>query len=45
MKALSGELAGWRRLRTGNYRSILQLRIIANDETIYVDYIGHGDAY
>ena len=46
IKALSGDLSGWWRLRTGVYRSVLQLRLIEEDETVYVDYIGpRGDVY
>ena len=36
-KALSGNLAGWYRLRTGDYR----LRFRVQGETIIVDKIGH----
>jgi len=46
--ALSGRLSGWHRLRTGSYRSILQLRLVkeADGTILYVDYIGpRGDAY
>jgi mRNA-degrading endonuclease RelE of RelBE toxin-antitoxin system len=46
IKALSGEFAGWFRLRTGVYRSIVQPRQENADEVLYVDYIGpRGDAY
>ena len=46
IKALSGEFAGWFRLRTGVYRSIVQPRQEDPDEILYVDYIGpRGDAY
>ncbi len=46
IKIMSGGLAGWYRLRVGVYRSILQLRIVKDDEVIYVDYIGpRGEAY
>lgn len=46
IKALSGDLSGWWRLRTGVYRSVLQLRLIESEETVYVDYVGpRGDAY
>jgi mRNA-degrading endonuclease RelE of RelBE toxin-antitoxin system len=46
IKALSGEFAGWFRLRTGIYRSIVQPRREDADEVLYVDYIGpRGDAY
>ena len=46
IKALSGEFAGWFRLRTGVYRSIIQPRQEDADEVLYVDYIGpRGDAY
>jgi mRNA interferase RelE/StbE len=37
VKALSGNLAGWYRLRTGDYR----LRFRVEGETIIVDKIGH----
>jgi mRNA-degrading endonuclease RelE of RelBE toxin-antitoxin system len=38
VKALSGDLAGWYRLRTGDYR----LRFYLKDEdTVVVDRIGH----
>ena len=36
-KALSGNLAGWYRLRTGDYR----LRFFIREETVMVDRIGH----
>jgi mRNA-degrading endonuclease RelE of RelBE toxin-antitoxin system len=36
-KALSGALAGWYRLRTGDYR----LRFRVNGESVIVDKIGH----
>jgi mRNA interferase RelE/StbE len=36
-KPLSGDLAGWYRLRTGNYR----IRFRVKDETVTVDKIGH----
>jgi mRNA-degrading endonuclease RelE of RelBE toxin-antitoxin system len=46
IKVLSGEFAGWFRLRTGVYRSIIQPRQEGADEVLYVDYIGpRGDAY
>lgn len=46
IKIMSGGLAGWYRLRVGVYRSTLQLRIVENDELLYVDYIGpRGGAY
>ena len=46
IKALSGEFAGWFRLRTGVYRSIVQPRQENSEEVLYVDYIGpRGDAY
>jgi mRNA interferase RelE/StbE len=37
IKMLSGNLAGWYRLRTGDYR----LRFRVEGETIIVDKIGH----
>jgi mRNA-degrading endonuclease RelE of RelBE toxin-antitoxin system len=36
-KALSGNLAGFYRLRTGDYR----LRFFIREETVIVDQIGH----
>jgi len=36
-KALSGNLAGWYRLRTGDYR----VRFFIREETVMVDQIGH----
>ena len=46
VKALSGEFAGWFRLRSGVYRSIVQPRQNDADEVLYVDYIGpRGGAY
>ena len=36
-KPLSGNLAGWYRLRTGDYR----LRFFVREETVIVDQIGH----
>ena len=45
-KSMSGEMAGWSRLRVGNYRAILQLTVIEIDEVLYVDAIGpRGDIY
>jgi mRNA interferase RelE/StbE len=37
VRALSGDLAGWFRLRTGDYR----LRFRVTEEAILVDKIGH----
>lgn len=46
IKTLSGEFAGWFRLRTGVYRSIVQPRREDAEDVLYVDYIGtRGDAY
>jgi mRNA-degrading endonuclease RelE of RelBE toxin-antitoxin system len=46
IKALTGEFAGWFRLRTGLYRSIVQPRRDDAEEILYVDYIGpRGAAY
>ena len=46
IRALSGELAGWFRLRAGVYRAILQPRQVKAAEVLYVAYIGpRGDAY
>ena len=36
-RALSGELAGWHRIRTGDYR----IRFFVKDEIVTVDKIGH----
>ncbi|MCI0685041.1 MAG: type II toxin-antitoxin system RelE/ParE family toxin [Gemmataceae bacterium] len=36
-KALSGKLAGWYRLRTGDYR----VRFYVDKDTIVIDKIGH----
>ena len=45
-KSMSGEMAGWSRLRVGSYRAILQLTVIEIDEVLYVDAIGpRGDVY
>ena len=45
-KSMSGEMAGWSRLRVGSYRAILQLTVIEIDEVLYVDAIGpRGDIY
>lgn len=40
-KPLSGDLAGWYRLRTGDYR----LRFRVQGETIIVDKIGHRSEF
>jgi mRNA interferase RelE/StbE len=40
-KALSGNLAGWRRLRTGDYR----VRFRVEGETVVVDKIGHRSEF
>lgn len=46
IKQMSGEMAGWSRLRVGSYRAILQVTIIEIDEVLYVDAIGpRGDIY
>lgn len=37
VKALSGNLAGWYRLRTGDYR----LRFKVHEEIVTIDKIGH----
>lgn len=37
IKALSGDLTGWYRMRTGDYR----LRFRVRGETVIVDKIGH----
>ncbi|HBI45978.1 MAG TPA: hypothetical protein DDY78_24445 [Planctomycetales bacterium] len=38
---LSGNLAGWRRLRTGDYR----VRFRVEGETVVVDKIGHRSEF
>ncbi len=40
-KALSGNLAGWYRLRTGDYR----LRFYIKGETVLVDKVGHRSEF
>jgi mRNA-degrading endonuclease RelE of RelBE toxin-antitoxin system len=40
-KALSGNLAGWRCLRTGDYR----VRFRVKGETVVVDKIGHRSEF
>jgi mRNA interferase RelE/StbE len=40
-KPLSGNLAGWYRLRTGDYR----VRFRVEDDTVLVDKIGHRSAF
>ena len=46
IKQMSGDMAGWLRLRVGSYRAILQVTIIQIDEVLYVDAIGpRGDIY
>ena len=40
-KALSGKLAGWYRLRTGDYR----VRFFVKGETVIVDKIGHRSEF
>ena len=46
IKPMSGEMAGWSRLRVGSYRAILQVTVIEIDEVLYVDAIGpRGDIY
>ena len=40
-KPLTGNLAGWFRLRTGDYR----LRFRVNGEAVTVDKIGHRDRF
>jgi mRNA interferase RelE/StbE len=41
VKALSGNLAGWYRLRTGDYR----VRFRVEGETVLVDKIGHRSEF
>ena len=46
IKKMSGSMAGWSRLRIGNYRAILQVTIIEVGEVLFVDAIGpRGDIY
>lgn len=46
IKQMSGAMAGWSRLRVGDYRAVLQVTIIQLDEVLYVDAIGpRGDIY
>jgi mRNA-degrading endonuclease RelE of RelBE toxin-antitoxin system len=46
IKQMSGNMAGWSRLRIGSYRAILQITIIEVDEALYVDAIGpRGEIY
>jgi mRNA interferase RelE/StbE len=40
-KPLSGDLAGWYRLRTGDYR----VRFRVQGETVVVDKIGHRNTF
>lgn len=43
---MSGEMAGWSRLRVGSYLAILHVTLIEIDEVLYVDAIGpRGDIY
>jgi len=39
IKLMSGEMAGWHRLRVGSYRAILQVTVIEIDEVLYVGAI------
>ena len=44
LKLMSGNMAGWSRLRIGSYRAILQVTLIEVNEVLYVDAIGpRGD--
>jgi len=46
LKLMSGNMAGWSRLRIGSYRAILQVTLIEVNEVLYVDAIGpRGDIY
>jgi mRNA-degrading endonuclease RelE of RelBE toxin-antitoxin system len=46
IKTMSGEMAGWSRLRVGSYRAVLQVTVFEIDELLYVDAIGpRGDIY
>ena len=46
IRPMSGEMAGWSRLRVGGYRAILQVTVIEIDEVLYVGTIGsRGDIY
>jgi mRNA interferase RelE/StbE len=40
-KALSGNLAGWYRMRTGDYR----VRFRVEGETVVIDHIGHRSKF
>ncbi len=43
---LSGDHAGWWRLRVGSYRALLQIRLEDQIEILFVDHIGpRGDIY
>jgi mRNA-degrading endonuclease RelE of RelBE toxin-antitoxin system len=41
VKALSGKLAGWYRVRTGDYR----LRFRVRDDMVVIDKIGHRSEF
>ena len=41
IKALSGDPAGWYRLRTGDYR----VRFLVKGETVIVDKVGHRSEF
>lgn len=43
VKALSGNLAGWHRMRTGDYR--LRFRVADRGDRIIVDKIGHRSEF
>jgi len=46
IKLMSGEMAGWSRLRVGSYRAILHVTVFEIDEVLYVGAIGpRGDIY
>ncbi len=46
IRRMSGEMAGWFRLRLGSYRAILQVTLVEIEEILYVGAIGpRGDIY
>jgi mRNA-degrading endonuclease RelE of RelBE toxin-antitoxin system len=44
-KALSGDLKGHYRIRTGNYRVQFHVTGRENDETVVVEKVGHRDGF
>jgi mRNA-degrading endonuclease RelE of RelBE toxin-antitoxin system len=45
VKALSGNFAGWYRIRTGDYRILFRVVRVGSADTVVVERIGHRDRF